>query len=75
MTREQPFRWLSQSNHPGDFCEGVLINKPEQKHQPESKNQQEQVIAAREGLLYPSLCVISAAKVIYCLSQSNRLEL
>lgn len=75
MAGEQPFPWLSWSSHPGDFCEGALIDKPAQKHQPESKNQQEQVIAAIEGLLHLSLCVISAAKVIYCLSQSDRLEL
>lgn len=75
MAGEQPFRRLSRSSHPGDFCEGALINKLAQKHQRESQNQQDQVIAATEGLLHPSLCVISAAEVIYCLSQSNRLEL
>lgn len=75
MAEEQPFWRLSWSIHPGDIREGALINKPEQKHQPESKCQQNQVIAAIEGLLYPSLCVISAAKVIYCLSQSDLLEL
>lgn len=71
MAGEQPLRQLSRSSHPGDFCEGALINKAVQKHQPESKNQQDQVIAAIEGLLYPSPCVISAAQVIYRPSQSN----